>query len=146
MTVNLTHIDAGLRVCVDSAENGQLSGRVYSKRLIEPISFRDIGTLLLKLEALLDHQQFPQAFQRTRTFRKRMDPAEVPVSCSWENGMPTEVVEAAVGSLFTFQIYVISRRNTTWQGKIDWLDGAGAAQDFSSVLELIKLIDRHIFS
>lgn len=142
MPVNLTDPSVALRVCVDQAEGGRISGRVFSQRLTGPLSFADVGSLLLQLEEVLDRQNFPQAFQRTRTFAKDRA-STAPAAPDLGGGMPAEAVEAARGGTATFALYVITRRNTTWQGKVDWLDGQ-PPEDFSSVLELIKLIDRYL--
>ena len=142
MPVNLTHPSAALRVCVDRAQGGRISGRVFSQRLTEPLSFADVGSLLLQLEEVLDRQNFPQAFQRTRTFAKDRA-STAPAALDPAGGMPAEAVEAAHGETATFALYVLTRRNTTWQGKVDGRDGR-PPEDFSSVLELIKLIDLHL--
>ena len=59
------------------------------------------------------------------------------------SGMSREEVEAARGEAATFQLYVITRRNTTWQGFLDWLDGT-PRQEYASVLELIKCVDERL--
>ena len=142
MPAKFNHNAAALRVCVDQAEDGRISGRVFSRRLTAPIAFSDIGGLLLQVEAVLDTQSFPQAFQRTRTFAPPKA-GDVPAAPSLEEGMPADEVEAARGAHATFVLYVITRRSTTWQGYVDWLDGA--RDEFGSVLELIKLTDDHLF-
>lgn len=144
MPANLTHSNAALRVCIDKVQDDGISGRVFSRRLTAPLPFSDIGSMLLKLEAVLDRQNFPQAFQRTRTFTAGKH-TSVPAAASLDEGMSAEEVAAATGALATFVIYVITRRSTTWQGRVDWLDGS-PPEAFSSVLELIKLIDQHLFT
>lgn len=143
MAIKMDHKSAALRVCVDGVADGRIQGRVYSRRLTKPMEFSDIGRLLLQMEAVLDEQNFPQAFQRIRTFRPPQ-PEAVPAAASREEGMSAEEVAAARGTVGTFIIYVITRRNTTWQGFVEWLD-VGERQDFNSVLELLKLADQHVF-
>lgn len=143
MSNAFNHYSAALRVCVDQVEDGRISGRVFSQRLITPITFADFGGMLLQVEAVLDAQNFPQAFQRTRSFAPRQT-AAVPAADCLEDGMSPEVVQAAQGTVGTFQLYVITRRNTTWQGFVDWLDGS-PKQEYNSVLELLKLADEHVF-
>ena len=138
---NLSAPSAALRVCVDHAEGGHLSGLVYSQRLTEPLPFTDVGNLLLRLDEVLDTQNFPQAFQRTRSFTGRKE--AVPAAAGPEEGMPAETVAQAHGLFYTFEISVTSRRNASWQGLVDWLDGE-ARQEFSSALELIKLIETRV--
>ena len=139
----LNHSTAALKICVDRATGEGISGRVFSQRLTRPMPFTDIGSLLLQLEAVLDAQNFPQAFQRTRTFNpgKR---SHVPAADALEDGMSPAEVEGAQGQAGTFMLYIITRRNTTWQGFIDWLDGSPRVE-YHSVLELLKLADEHVF-
>ena len=57
--------------------------------------------------------------------------------------MSADTVTDAHGLVYTFEVSVTSRRNASWQGMVDWLDGEGR-QEFSSALELIKLIEEHV--
>ena len=66
--MKLNHQNGLIRVCVDDIAGNRVSGRVYSQRLTSPMAFLDLGGLLLQLEELLETQNFPQAFQRIRTF------------------------------------------------------------------------------
>lgn len=137
----LNQTTAALRVCVDQAGGGQLSGRVVGQRLTGPFFFRDVGSLLLQTEAVMDAQNFPQAFQQTRSFAPRS--VGVPAASCLEQGMSAQQVNQSYGTVSTFVLYVHTRQHTTWQGAVDWLDGS-APQSYESVLELIKLIDRHL--
>lgn len=139
--MNLEAPYAALRVCVDRDEAGRLSGLVYSQRLTEPLAFADVGALLLRLDEVLDCQNFPQAFQQTRRFT----PAggEVPASLSPEEGLPADLVSGARGSYSTFVICVTARRSATWQGWVDWLDG-GPRERFQSALELLRQMEEHL--
>ena len=143
MPAKMNHYDAALRVCVDSLEAGSIRGRVVSRRLTAPITFGDLGDLLLQVEEVLNRQNFPQAFERTRSFVKNPD-APLPVAADLDSGMTKEEVEACRGEVATFSLYVIPRRSTTWQGFVEWPDGA--RQEYVSVLELIKLLDYRLFS
>ena len=40
----------------------------------------------------------------------------------------------------TFIIKILSRKNSTWQGTVTWVE-EGRTQNFRSALELLKLID-----
>lgn len=150
MKLNLSN--ASLRICVNEVVKGRISGMVFSQRLREPMPFSDIASLLLQVEELLDEQDFPRAFQRKRQFpakqgarpergRAWRPPGELPEDES-RPYMALEAVEAAKGAIATFVIYIITRQNTSWQGKVDWLDGT--EERFSSALELIYLIDERV--
>ena len=142
MPQTLNYTDAALRVCVDRAEGGQIQGRMVGRRLTGPVPFGDVGSLLLQAEAVMDAQNFPQAFQRGRSFVARS--AGAPAAQRPEEGMPRQAVEGAEGAEATFVLHVDTRQRATWQGTVDWLDG-GAPQPFESVLELLKLIDQRFF-
>ena len=140
--VTLNYETASLRVCVDSTADGRLSGRVLGRRLTQAVNFSDLGSLLLQLEAVLDSQNSPQAFQRGRSFCPRST-RQVPAAQRLEEGMEPQTVQAAQGETATFDLRIITRRNATWQGMVDWLDGT-PPQSFHSVLELVKLLDQRL--
>ena len=145
MPARINHYEAVLRICVDELGEGGIRGRVVSRRLTEPMPFSDVGHLLLQLEEVFDRQNFPQAFERRRTFGARQEESSLPLAQTLEQGMYPEEVARAAGQVTTFDLYVITRRNTTWQGFVDWLDGSPRSH-YKSVLVLLKLIDLLSFS
>lgn len=40
----------------------------------------------------------------------------------------------------TFLVHIVSRRNSTWQGTVTWMEKK-KTENFRSMLELIKMID-----
>lgn len=50
-TTKIDHQNGVLRICVDRLEGNRAGGRVFSQRLTAPMSFSDLGGLLLQLEA-----------------------------------------------------------------------------------------------
>ena len=143
MPAKMNHYDAAIRICVDRMTDGRVNGFLTSRRLTAPVPFTDLGSLVLQIEEILNRQCFPQAFERTRSFRPAT-PSELPVAEDLSSGLSREEVEAARGAVDTFLVYVITRRNTTWQGFVDWLDGARS--DYASALELLRLVDQHLSS
>ena len=140
--IKLNFINTAIRVCLDSTEGGCLSGLIYSRLLTEPILFSDTGNLVLKIEEILDGQNFPQAFQRARMFNTKKTTSPFVVKDPTD-GLSAETCDAAVGQKTTFVIHVFSRRSSTWQGNIDWLDGS-PQESFTSDLEFIKIIDNRV--
>lgn len=138
----INHGSNAVRVCVDSTQGGHLSGRIYSRHISEPLSFSDAGNLVLMVEDILDAQNFPQAFQRARMFVAR-EPAVSPVANTPEDCLSADAVLAASGDKATFEVTVLSRQSSTWQGFIDWLDG-NPPLPFSSDLEFLRLVDERI--
>ena len=87
MPARINHYEAVLRICVDELGEGGIRGRVVSRRLTEPMPFSDVGHLLLQLEEVFDHQNFPQAFERRRTFGARQEESSLPLAQTLEQGM-----------------------------------------------------------
>lgn len=120
------------RICVDQGSGG----RVYSCRMKEPVSFSDLGDLLLKLERILEAQDYPRAAQRIRTFRedeKRSAHTGIPAG-----GMSWETVQEARGVRMTFELLILSRLSATWQGYIQWNDGGRT--DFKNDLSFLSAV------
>ena len=130
--------NAFFRVCVDKAESGRFSGRVYSWWLSQPLAFSDLGGLVLGVEELMDAKNMPQAFQRSRSFSPR---TPKPFDFTGEGLTPQEM-DAQKGAFATFCFVGDSRLSSSWQGEIDWLNGE--RQPFSSVLDLIFMVDTHL--
>ena len=133
---------SSLRVCIDALKDGRISGRVLGRRLSTPILFSDINELIVKIDDVFDAQDFPQSFQRRRRF------AETPEIVSPHAGVDGELLDEAVvnneaGIVSTFVLLILARQYSTWQGRVDWLDG-GPEISFESELQLIDLIDKFV--
>ena len=142
--IKFDHHNAMIRICLDKQENGHPIGRVFSQRLAAPLAFSDVGSLILQLDEILDAQDFPQAFQQTRTFLPKGPAPSLAVEAPGL-GLSAQEVEEARGSLFTCDVFVITRRNSSWQGFVIWTD-KGERQPYSSALELIHLLDLRLSS
>lgn len=140
-TTKIDHRNGVLRICVDRLEGSRAEGRVVSRRLTAPMAFSDLGGLLLQLEALLERQNFPQAFQRMRSFTS--ETPEYPAGLLPQGAMPEEAVEEARGEKATFVLRILTRQNATWQGVLEWLEGERRDR-FSSDLEFLKLLERSL--
>ena len=128
------------KVCVQSCQNGQISGQVVAYRLKSPMPFRDTGSLVLSIESVLDAQNFPQAFRRSRSFVPRA--VQNPyASDTLNSGMSQEEVDQFHGTAATFLLHVFTRQSSTWQGNVVWSEGEVVR--FQSVLELIRILDEH---
>lgn len=140
-SMKIDHQNGAIRICVDRMEENRASGRVFSQRLTAPIVFSDLGGLLLQLESLLEKQNFPQAFQRMRSFTS--EAPTYPAGLLPENAMIPETVEQARGGKATFVLRILTRQNATWQGMLEWLEGE-RRDSFSSDLEFLKLLERDL--
>ena len=118
-----------IMICIDGYEEGILEGRFYhAARGMS--SFRSLSQFLLKLEALLEETQEPQSYTAKRTFSSMAaSDHEAETACRFRKGTRA-----------TFELQVLFRQHSSWQGVIVWKD-TGAEQSFRSVLELVYLLD-----
>ena len=116
-------------VCIDSYDKEIPVGRIYNS-YAEPESFESLTQFLLKMEAMLDDLQLPQSYTSPRSFASMQQfPERVP-----------PVSQVKKGRKATFEVQVIFRQHTSWQGTVIWLEEK-TEQSFRSVLELIILMD-----
>lgn len=115
-------------ICVDSYQDGIPQGRFYDQEY-GCIPFKSLSQFLLFMEQVLDHKHLPQAYTEHRTFACRPD---------LEYAEPATSIRR--GSLATFDIKVMFRQNTSWQGSLHWREKS-MEHSFRSVLEMVVLMD-----
>lgn len=118
-----------MTVCVDSYEDGVLKGRFYNAYQ-EMEHFGSLMQFLIGVETVLEDQQTPQSYTTLRKF---------------SNLVPTgegTVVSGRIrkGAVATFELQVLFRQHTSWQGVVIWKERK-MEQTFRSVLELALLMD-----
>lgn len=118
-------------VCIDSYENSVPQGRLYNPHLAEGRVFSSLVQFLTEMEALLEDMNFPQSFTVARDFG-----APVQKSAKFAPGAE----ELLQGKLATFNIRIMFRQNSSWQGSVTWQE-TNQEQVFRSVLELIFILD-----
>ena len=118
-----------MMICVDDYDNGVLAGRFYSASQ-GMISFRSLSQFLLKMESVLEEMQEPQSYTAKRTFSTML---------SSEDEIPSPA-QFRKGAKATFELQVLFRQHSSWQGVLIWKDRR-SEQSFRSVLELVFLLD-----
>lgn len=115
-------------VCVDSYENGVPKGWFYNPG--QPAEhFSSLSQFLLKIEDTLDEKQIPQAYAPPKTFSLLLQP-----------DIGANRPSNPRGARATFELKVIFRQHTSWQGILYWREQK-IEHSFRSVLELILLMD-----
>ena len=118
-------------ICVDSYEQGVLSGRFYNYgQENECKAFRSLTQLLVGMEQMLDTTNSPQSFMAKREFF----PVVEPKLDSPDDGALRK------GQTATFVVKILFRQHASWQGTIVWMEEK-CEQTFRSVLELILLMN-----
>jgi len=133
--IKFNYNNAMLRICVDEGNSGTLVGQ----RLREPIPFSDFVDLVLKIESVLEGQDFPRAFQRKRQFQQSL--SATVAFASYEHEMMSEAAVASTfGTVSTLILQIVTRQNTSWQGAIFSADKANRVA-FQSDLEFLSALD-----
>lgn len=129
-------------ICVDHVENGEYSGRIFHKYKSEGITFKESSQVISILEELFNQINYPQASTKYRSFQKE-DRKKNETVRRREPVKPVQTAEEVLnhkGGKGTFILHVQYRQNSTWQGKVIWVEEE-LEEEFCSVLELLKLLD-----
>ena len=119
-----------LTVCVDSYEDGVLKG--YILNAYQRIAvFESLVQFLLEMEAILEDQQMPQSYTSLRRFFDLLPEGE---------GNAASFVSVRKGIKATFELQILFRQHSSWQGVVIWRERK-IEQPFRSVLELVLLMD-----
>lgn len=152
MATSYSELARRVYVCVDACINREPVGRLYSL-LAGKSGFGSVLTMLNQIELSLNEGNGPQPTHETRTFRKRVacrarrstggkedadDEGAKEMTDAQED--KTIHMQNENGRQATFVINIRYRQNSTWQGKIQWIEEK-KEQAFRSTLEMIKLMD-----
>ena len=118
-----------ITVCVDSYDGGVLKGRFYNNYQ-EMEQYESLVQFLAKVEAVLEEQQMPQSYTVLRKFSDHISAGEGTVASR----------RIRKGKIATFEMQVLFRQHTSWQGVLIWRDRK-MEKSFRSVLELVLLMD-----
>lgn len=112
-------------ICVDSYDNSILQGRVHSLP-DQQMAFCSLSQLLIQMEHRLEH-----SCQRKEPYHRFCAEPYFPGAAAptWQKG-----------KLATFRLRILFQQHTSWQGTLQWLEGA-QEESFRSVLELVILLD-----
>ncbi len=119
-------------VRISSGGGASIQGKIEQLNSGQVQYFQDFLAMILLVQSKLDEKGFPQCDTELRSFQGE--------ECSfYEDGEPGKNSGEAGERDLVFLIRIKYRRNTSWQGVIQWLDGDKSCT-FRSVLELGKLI------
>ena len=123
-------------ITVQSYENRELQGMVFSPYYGRAIPFHNAVKMVDVLESLFDSLRFPQASVKHRSFS--VHPRSI--NSTRKAGEYVEDKEKCPQGKAKFVVHVQFRQNATWQGTIQWVE-KNKTQRFRSTLEMLKLMD-----
>ena len=118
-----------ITVCIDSYDSGVLKGRFYNAYR-EMDRFDSLVQFLTSVEVVLEEQQHPQSYTVLRKFSDHVSAGDGTVTSGC----------IQKGKIATFEMQVLFRQHTSWQGVLIWRDRK-MEQPFRSVLELVLMMD-----
>ena len=131
----------GVVLCVNSMSDGEPAGLLYHSYRTDALPFSNTEEMVLHMEALYDALNFPHPGTNERSF--------APVEKTGEHYterdriMKDEALLSKHGDLGTFIIRVQHRQNSSWQGRITWME-ENKTISFRSVWEMVKLIENAV--
>ncbi|MBQ1575667.1 MAG: hypothetical protein IIZ83_01790 [Oscillospiraceae bacterium] len=128
----------GVVLCVNGSNEGDLSGVFYHSYSTEAVPFSGIGQMVLRMEKLYDYLRFPYPGTNSRTFGEEKKLTRL--TEERKKIMSDNALLSKHGDIGTFIVRVQHRQNSSWQGRITWMEEDKTVQ-FRSVWEMIKLIE-----
>ena len=121
--------DRKTTVCIDSYQEGIFQGRFYGPDGEEQC-FGSLAQFLVMMEDRLELTNTPQSDTAHRSFSALLPHT---ADCSHRSSIRR-------GTKATFELQILFRQHTSWQGMILWRE-QHREQSFRSVLELVLLMD-----
>jgi hypothetical protein len=128
----------GVVLCVNGSNEGDLSGVFYHSYSTEAVPFSGIGQMVLRMEKLYDYLRFPYPGTNDRSFGEEKKLTRL--TYERKRIMSDDALLSKHGDIGTFIVRVQHRQNSSWQGRITWMEEDKTIQ-FRSVWEMIKLIE-----
>ena len=128
----------GVVLCIHNYRDSEPEGEFYHSYSEEPVPFRSIGQMTLRMEKLYDWLHFPYPGTNSRSFGTVKPLSRM--THERKKIMDDETLLTKHGDIGTFIVRVQHRQNSSWQGRITWMEEDRTIQ-FRSVWEMIKLIE-----
>ena len=128
----------GVVLCIDGLHDGNPVGKLYHSYQPEPIAVGNVEQMIFQMEELYDSLNFPHPSTNERSFAP-VHKAGVHFT-ERDRIMKDEALLSKHGDLGTFIVRVQHRQNSSWQGRITWVDEDKTIH-FRSIWEMIKLIE-----
>ena len=131
----------GVVLCVNAIRDGEPAGELYHSYCTEPTPFINFEQMTLTMERLFDTLHFPHPATNERTFAGETKPAvRAAQTVERKRIMSDENLLSKHGDIGTFIVRVQHRQNSSWQGRLTWME-QDKTISFRSVWEMIKLIE-----
>ena len=128
----------GVVLCIREFHPDGLRGELYHSYSAEVIPFANVQQMVMEMERLYDRLNFPHPGTNERSFTGPHKSGEH--LTERDKVMKDEELLSKHGDLGTFIVRVQHRQNSSWQGRITWME-EDKTINFRSVWEMVKLIE-----
>ena len=128
----------GVVLCVNALRACGPAGRLFHSYRTDAVEFDGADQMIFHMEALYNALNFPHPGTNERSFA----PVKKTGTHYTERDriMKDEALLSKHGDLGTFIVRVQHRQNSSWQGRITWME-QDKTVSFRSVWEMVKLIE-----
>lgn len=134
----LLELENCVRICVDKNEGTSLNGRIIGTCVKEPVEFRGLTELILKIDETYDCIGKPQPFQVIRSFSEHAPTYNAYRYAPVVYHKPEEL-EQQTGLADTIDMVLTGRAHSEWQGYLK-RKGSATKLPFESMLEVMKVL------
>ena len=128
----------GVVLCVNGFLQKEPQGILYHSYQTDGQPFENAQQMVLLMEALYDSLNFPHPSTNERSFVE--EHKNIRHRPERERIMSDDALLSKHGDIGTFIVRVQHRQNSSWQGRITWMEEDKTIY-FRSVWEMIKLIE-----
>lgn len=128
----------GIVACVNGRRDGELYGRFFHGYGEAPVPFASTAQLIHRMESFFDWLRFPFPGTNIRSFGEEKQLQRI--TKERKKIMTDDELLSRHGDIGTFIIRVQHRQNSSWQGRITWMEENRTMQ-FRSIWEMIKLME-----
>jgi hypothetical protein len=128
----------GVVLCINGYRDHEFQGILYHSYSTEGIPFENVEQMTVRMEKLYDWLQFPHPTTINRSFAPVKRAGRV--INERKKIMSDESLLSKHGDMGSFIIRVQHRQNSSWQGRITWMEQDKTVY-FRSIWEMIKLIE-----
>ena len=128
----------GVVICLNGFQNRTFHGVLYHSYAEEGTPFENAEQMVLAMEKLYNWLNFPHPGTNERSFAEQPNTRER--MTERKKIMSDDSLLKRHGDLGSFVVRVQHRQNSSWQGRITWMEEDKTLY-FRSVWEMIKLIE-----
>ena len=131
----------GVILCVDALGSGGPVGRLFHSYRTDAVEFGGADQMIFHMEELYNALNFPHPGTNERSFAP-LKKTGIHYT-ERDRIMKDEALLSKHGDLGTFIVRVQHRQNSSWQGRITWME-QDKTISFRSVWEMVKLIENAV--